>query len=128
MTSPFRSVVINSPFQNAAWSKEFGLLCASAAVELSPDRIAQIAWLDSSTIDWNELLRLAEHHGVLPLLARNLSAYAQRLPPEVERSLRSAYETNLRRSLWFASELVRITNYFQSKNIFAIPYKGPVLA
>ena len=36
--------------------------------------------------------------------------------------------TNLRRGLWFASELLRITHHLAKKEIRAIPYKGPVLA
>jgi len=65
---------------------------------------------------------------VLPLLARNLSAHARGVPSQVEQSLRSAFDGNARRNLWFASELIRITDYFEAKNIRTIPYKGPMLA
>jgi hypothetical protein len=62
------------------------------------------------------------------LVARNLSAHARGLPSHAEQSLRSAFDANARRNLWFASELVRITNHFEKKDIRAIPYKGPMLA
>src|SRR5437868_9975496 len=59
MTSSFSpSAVIGAPIHGASSSNEFGLLCACAGVDLAPDRIAQIAGLDPSKIDWNELLRL----------------------------------------------------------------------
>src|SRR5208282_4297348 len=45
-----------------------------------------------------------------------------------ERSLRSAYEANLRRSLWFTAELARVMQHFGRRQLRAVPYKGPVLA
>jgi hypothetical protein len=65
---------------------------------------------------------------VLPLAARNLMEHGRGLPVEIQRSLRSAYEANLRRSLWFSAELSRISRHFEGKNLRAVPYKGPVLA
>ena len=115
------------PFSDVAVSKEFSFLCACAGVELTAERIARVAHYDAG-IDWPEFLRLAEHHGVLPLVARNLTAHAQELPTDVDQSLRSEFAKNLRRNLWFASELVRILEYFKQKDLRAIPYKGPVLA
>ncbi len=109
-------------------SKEFDLLCACAGVELAAERVSRIADCLKSRLDWNELLRLAEHHGVLPLVARNLSAHAHGLPSQVEQSLRSAFDGNVRRNLWFASELARIADQFEKKQLRAIPYKGPMLA
>lgn len=97
-------------------------------MELTAERIARVKnWRDFE-IDWTEVLRLAEHHGVLPLVARNLSAHALGLPSEIEQLLRSSFDTNLRRSLWFASELARITDHFEKGQLRAIPYKGPLLA
>jgi len=111
----------------------FELLCALANSELSRERRARIANWNLSALDWSEVIRLAEYHGVLPLAARNLIELGRvldgrGLPPEVERSLRSAYERNLRRSLWFAAELTRIMQHFERLRLRALPYKGPVLA
>ena len=107
---------------------EFALMCGLAGVELSSERIERIANWNLSALDWTEFLRLAEQHGVLPLAARNLMEYARGLPPEVERALRSAYETNLWRSLRFTAELARIMQRFERVQLRAVPYKGPVLA
>jgi hypothetical protein len=97
-------------------------------VQLSGERTARIAGWKESAVDWDELLRLAEHHGVLPLVARNLNLHARDLPSPVAHSLQTSFDGNLRRNLWFASELARIADYFEKKQLRAIPYKGPVLA
>jgi Uncharacterised nucleotidyltransferase len=117
---------------------EFELLCALTSAELAPERRESVANWNLPTLDWNEVIRLAEYHGVLPLAARNLIELLclesgrveneRGLPSEVERSLRSAYETNLRRSLWFTAELARIMQHFERRQLRALPYKGPVLA
>jgi hypothetical protein len=110
--------------------KAFELLCvcASTGAELAPERIERIANWNLAVLDWSEVLRLAEHHGVLQLAARNLIEHARGLPAEVERTLRSAYQANLRSSLWFAAELARIMQHFGRRQLRAIPYKGAVLA
>jgi hypothetical protein len=122
------SAALGIPPQRGGFSKEFDVLCACAGVELAPERVARIAGWQESEFNWNEFLRQAEHHGVLPLVARNVTAHARGLPPEVEQALQSAFETNVRRNLWFASELVRIVDHFEKRDLRAIPYKGPVLA
>ena len=119
-----------SPVSSTSLQKrnEFEFLCALAGVELAPGRIERIANWNLPALDWSEFLRLAEHHGVLPLAARNLIEHARGLPPEIERALRSSYEANLRRSLWFSVELARILQQFERRQVRALPYKGPVLA
>jgi hypothetical protein len=111
---------------------EFELLCALTGSELAPARIERVANGNLSALDWSEFLRLAERHGVLALAARNLTEHGRELspeiPPEIERSLRFAYDANLRRSLWFAAELARIVRHFESRQLRTVPYKGPVLA
>ncbi len=112
---------------------EFEFLCALAGAEITPKRIERIASCRDSALDWDELLHLAEHHGVLPLVARNLIGHgclenAGEFPPAIELSLRSAYDANLRRSLWFTAELTRIMQHFKRSQLQSIPYKGPVLA
>ena len=127
---PMTELLPPSPVSSTApqTSNEFALLCALAGSELTPERIEHIANWDRSALDWSEVLRLAEYHGVLPLAARNLMEHARGLPPEIERSLRSAYEANLRRSLWFSAELARIMQHFERRQLRVVPYKGPVLA
>ena len=117
---------------------EFEFLSVLAGTDLSPERRERIANWNLLALDWNKFVRLAEHHGVLPLVARNLiepdrvsrslAEPTRAIPPEVERLLRSEYEANLRRGLWFATELARIMRHFESRQLRTIPYKGPVLS
>src|ERR1019366_847959 len=123
-------LLLSSPASSTAPQRagEFEFVCALAGAELAPERIERIVNWNRSALDWSEVLRLAEHHGVLPLAARNLIEHARGLPAEVERTLRSAYEANLRRSLWFTVELARITQHFGRRQLRVVPYKGAVLA
>src|SRR5271157_6513911 len=128
MTEPLPT----SPAWSAALQREdgFEFLCALTGAELAPERIERIANWNLSALNWGEVLRLAEHHGILPLAARNLIEHARGLPPEIGRSLGSAYEANLRRNMWFSGELARIIQHFQhfeSAQLRVVPYKGPVL-
>lgn len=107
---------------------QFELLCALIGTKISAERIEAIGQSNLSGVDWVEFQRLAEYHGVLPLAARNLIEHGRGFPVEIQRSWRSAYEANLRRNLWFSAELSQIIRHFKSKNLRAVPYKGPVLA
>ncbi len=107
---------------------EYDLLCALAGKDLNAEQIERLAHWDYAAVDWNELLRLAEQHGVLPLVARNLIGCGCALPAEIEQLLRSGYEANLRRSLWFTAELARIAQQFERMQLRVVPYKGPALA
>ncbi len=114
-------------------NNEFEFLCTLATTNLSPDRRARIANWNLSSLDWPKFISQAEHHGVLPLAARNLleidsAAPVRRLPADIASQLQSAYDANLRRNLWFASEMLRILQHFESRQLQVIPYKGPVLA
>lgn len=108
--------------------EEFELLCALSTVKPSPGCVARIRDWDLSDVEWDEFLRLAEHHGVLPLATRNLMEIQPGLPSQIERSLRLAHDANLRRSLWFSAELGRIIGHFEERGLRVVPYKGPVLA
>src|ERR1019366_7621448 len=119
-------LLLSSPASSTAPQRagEFEFVCALAGAELAPERIERIVNWNRSALDWSEVLRLAEDHGVLPLAARNLIEHARGLPAEVERTLRSAYEANLRRSLWFTVELARIMQHFGRRQLRVVPYKG----
>jgi Uncharacterised nucleotidyltransferase len=133
MTMPVLLPSTRAPDPRLQKEDEFEFLCVLASANLSAERRARIANWNLPAIDWSKFVDLAEHHGVLPLAAPNLIELlcvesVRGLPPEIERSLRSAYEANLRRGLWFSAELARIMRHFEAKQLRAIPYKGPVLA
>jgi hypothetical protein len=106
---------------------EFKLLCLLSRSALSTVQKTSLRRLDFATIDGKELMRQAEHHGVLSFVARNLLEYADGLPPEIAVALQSAYKQNLRRSLWFGTELARIVRHFGDRQVPVLPFKGPSL-
>jgi hypothetical protein len=111
-------------------SDSFKLLCTACNPHLGPEQVARLEnhnW-NASDFDWTEFLHAAEHHGVLALVAKNLTSHASDLPSQIEQSLRLTYAGSLRRNLWFAAELMRILRHFAQEQVSALPYKGPVLA
>lgn len=111
-----------------ASSAGFDLLLACCADLPEQERSQRIAETLRHPLDWDQLLRLAEHHGVIPRLYREMSA-AQELGLQVAtESLQPRYQANVRRSLWLTGELLHVLDHLQSRGIEALPYKGPVLA
>jgi hypothetical protein len=77
---------------------------------------------------WDLLLRMAEHHGVLPLVVRRLASVCAAIPKEVWATFTRAQQVHSRRSLWLTSELVRIAGKFKQTGVGFLTYKGPSLA
>jgi hypothetical protein len=104
---------------------EFDLLVACCAAESSDDRIRRAL---SCPVDWERLLSLTDHHRVVPQLFERLSAFSALLPTHALDALRSRYQENARKALWFTNELFHIVSHLESAGIEALAYKGPVLA
>jgi hypothetical protein len=120
--------VLSSHPHSVSPNRTLDLLCACCAAKPTAQQIARIAIFNLADFDWQEFLHRAEHHGVVALVARNLTEHAADLTPEIRQSLLSLYATNLRRNLWFTAELLRIMKHLAERNLRAIPFKGPVLA
>lgn len=75
----------------------------------------------SPPLDWPAFLRLAENHGVRPLVHQ---ALAETAPPELTRFFRA----NAIKSLYLTAELLRILRHLDAQGIRAVPLKGPALA
>lgn len=104
---------------------EFDLLLACCAAEPSADRIRSML---SHPLNWERLLCLTDHHRVVPQVYGQLSAFSPLIPGHALGALRSRYQENAHKALWFAGELLRILRCFESAGIKALAYKGPVLA
>jgi hypothetical protein len=79
-------------------------------------------------VEWETVLRLADHHGTSSLLYRNLSRLGSAVPSATLASLRQGYERNVRKSLFLAREVIRILDCLDGLGIEAIPYKGIALS
>jgi hypothetical protein len=113
---------------NSSFGDEFGLLLACCQVGDPASGDADRRALVDRAVDWAKVIRLAEHHGVLPLVYQALRAYAGSIPATILEELRNRYEQNARKNLRFTAELFRILDCLEGHAIPAIPLKGPALA
>ena len=121
-----RPAVTESPAIRAfPGNPEFDLLLACCAAETSDDRIRGLL---SRPLNGERLLRLTDHHRIVPQVFERLSACSRMLPGHVLDALRTRYRDNARKTLWFTRELFRILGHLESAGIKTLAYKGPVLA
>lgn len=110
-------------------SPEAELLLCCARLELDDAQRERIVHLVGRGPDWPWLLRMAEWHGLRPLLYRHLNALARAaVPKPAFIELWSGHEINARRNRAMAQELTRIVAALEGRGIAAIPWKGPALA
>jgi hypothetical protein len=106
---------------------EWNLLLVSSFADADEIEHARVRDLSARPVDWDTLLRLAGDHGTSSLVYQNLLR-ASGVPATVLESLRQRHETNIRKSLFLASELMRVLECTDALGVEAIPYKGVVLS
>lgn len=116
------------PRLSAPPETEWSLLRAACSDLPADERSARICGLLASQIRWDVLSSLAEHHGVLPLLAQALSRVEDKVPGDAVKTLRQSYQANLHKALFLSREFVRIVDCLSNANIEFLPYKGLTLA
>ncbi len=79
-------------------------------------------------INWERLVQLAHHHGLVPLVFRRLSAEMDAGPWHGLEALRQCDKANAHRTLWLTLELLNIHRHLQARGVDVLPYKGPLLA
>lgn len=121
------------PAPGALVAPEWDLLLAASAPgpdQSDFDRIRSL--LERSVlekpVDWEAVLRLADHHGTSSLLYQNLARLEDIVSAPALASLRQRYETNVHKSLFLARELIRILDCLDALGLDVIPYKGFVLS
>ena len=113
---------------DSLFNPEADFLLACCANGSQSERAERIRDILRHPLDWNRLVDLAEHHGVIPQVYRLLSPFRDAAPSDSFAALRQSQERNARQTLWLARELLRILKKFKSYSMVALPYKGPVLA
>jgi len=103
------------------------LLTACSTLSLA-QRDARLRSVLSQPLHWNELLALADRHGVQPLLFQGLSSVATAVPAEPMGVLAQRYQANLHKALFLSRELISILDCLESAGVEAMPYKGLALA
>ena len=109
-------------------SREIELVLVCARARLSPEHVQRIEELVSQGVGWSEIQRLADQHGILPLLYRHVSRELPELiEPDRLREIRALCERSSARNLIILDELRRVTGVLQSAAVSSIPLKGPLL-
>src|SRR5262245_35749716 len=106
---------------------ELVLCCARTCMD--PENAARISALVRRDIDWDYLLRIANEHGITPLLYTHLNATCREAVPNRNLDeLRNHFHDNSRHNLFLTGELLNLLRLFETHQIPAIAFKGPVLA
>ncbi len=83
----------------------------------------------AGNLDWDQLLNMAQQHGILPLLYLHFQEIiAEVAPQSVWENLRASYHDTVYRNLWRAKELRKLMQLLEAHGIEALAFKGPALA
>jgi hypothetical protein len=105
------------------------ILQACARTRISPETAARIRALIAGGIDWQQLDQAATAHGVASLVcSRLLADFSEIVPDELRAPMRQQVTETAQRNLYMTAEMYRLANLFRSERMFAVPYKGPLLA
>jgi hypothetical protein len=105
------------------------LLAACGRTRMDEATASELRRLVTDEVHWPTLIRDAQLHGMLPLLARNLSRHAQDLlPPAQLESLRNLYHAQGARNTLIFRTLLSASDQLYRAGIPAIAIKGPMLA
>jgi hypothetical protein len=107
---------------------EMQLMLCCARTRLSAAYIDRIRLLVRPDLNWAAVISVADRMGLTPLVFEHLRKFETRVPPLWLERLEKASRANATRSLFLATELLRILEIFEARHIHAIAYKGPVLA
>jgi len=88
-----------------------------------------IGTLARERIHWDGLVHMAQAHGVIPLLYWSLHDTCRESVPKLPYAeLQRRFQMNRARNIFMTSELIRIIDLFESNDIPAFSFKGPLLA
>jgi len=124
MATAVQAEIVAPPPRSTSFSPEFELLLACCQAPSYGNRLAQTL---ESGVDWDRVLRLAEHHRVLPTVHGALCG-REDAPGSIKSALSSRFQNNELMVLRFSAELARITQAFGDARIEVLAHKGPVLS
>jgi hypothetical protein len=107
---------------------ELELVLLSARTK-SPQNEYRIRGLFSEGVNWTEVVACASQHNLLPVLCKHFLATEADLLGQDQRGTLIEIERLLgRNSLLLLGQMLRLHGLFESAEVPAIPFKGPVLA
>jgi len=113
----------------ATLSPEAELIVCCARTQLKAETTERIRTLLERELDWPSLIGTALVQRVAPLLCSRLSTIRpEAVPTAILDDLEGRFLANAKRDLLLVEELPRILAAFESRDIRAIPFKGPLIA
>src|SRR4029077_71008 len=88
-------------FDSVTFCKEFELLLACWSVDGQQCCSLVVSACSGAAVAWELVLRLARHHGVVPLLYQSVGGWSRDVPAAILDDLRRRYEDNARPDLKF---------------------------
>jgi len=90
-------------------------------------RVTTVTELARTIGSWDDVLRGANEHGILPMLYSCLVKIPDSIPPDVLDRSRREFERNAFHCITNAEELLQVLSTFKQFGIDAMPFKGVVL-
>lgn len=108
---------------------EADLLFSTARVRMMEEQADRIRAAVQKEVDWIRLIQLALQHETTALLYWNLRRVCpESVPPGVLAPLAARFAVHAKEVRRRAEELVRVLGALENEGIFAVAYKGPLLA
>ena len=108
---------------------EVALLLCCARTHLDDETAVRAKAYFQQTLRWDDLLKMALRHKVMPLLYRQLKTnFNESVPAEFMERLRDYFYLNAARNHLLTEELCEVLELFEGNGIRAVPYKGAALA
>ena len=108
---------------------EADLLFLTARFHMPAEMEARVRWLVRHPVNWIGLIRLASQHETIALLYRNLQRLCpDELPSDAREALAALCREREKEARERTEELVRILGVLEDRGVFAVAYKGTVLA
>lgn len=107
---------------------EAELLIVGAAVALGAPQHVRLAQLARQPLEWAEIERIAQQHGLAALVYQGLRAVELAQPPAWMEQLRTLAQTQAQQSLLLTGELIRLLRVFTAERLPVLNLKGAVLA
>jgi len=126
-TAPSRLPIADSP-ATIIFNPEIDLILACCGEDRRGELSVRVRQILEHRLDWERLVKLAEHHGLVPLLYRRLSTAMDVAKSAWLEPLRQQDKTNAHRTLGLTLELLNIHRHLAARGLEVLPYKGPVLA
>jgi len=125
--APSRLPTAITPYAST-FSPELDLILACCADDSGERLSASIQQILRHGVDWERLVQLAQHHGLVPLVFRRLSSEMDPSRSAGLEALRQHDKANSHCALWLTLELLNIHRHLRTRGLEVLPYKGPVLA